>query len=87
MQDCSLALGVVVGEVVREIQVVLGARVCSYKFKKKSVLAYIRYCFLTKYLYTTKTYHCCCLRFHIEYTGSRLQAPTLFLENFPHLRK
>ena len=49
MQDCSLALGVVVGEVVREIQVVLGARVCSYKLKKKSVLAYIRYCFLTKY--------------------------------------
>ena len=35
MQDCSLALGVVVGEVVREIQVVLGARVCSYKLKKK----------------------------------------------------
>ena len=35
MQDCSLALGVVVGEVVREMQVVLVARVCSYKFKKK----------------------------------------------------
>jgi hypothetical protein len=57
MQDSSLALGVVVGEVVREIQVVLGARVCSYKLKKKkkSVLAYIRYCFLTKYLYSDVT--------------------------------